>query len=275
VATREIVPFLVALLSRGVAYADTLGLSAPSADAPAPPLAALPAFVPYALALAALAILSTAARRRPREHRADGVTTVRVRPPSQRGEAGMVLRIGLAIALGALAVAVASARASRPLVAPVAVAGKLAPFQIAYRDVAPSLQESYRTVRVGLVAAERRRAASGRWPDVAALAAEGVAPFAPSPSAANERVWTLHSDDAGTTYVGVPVPPSDAPALLIAIVDPARGDAPGDAHRLPDGTTVRVSLWFRPGGVALAAPSGVVTKPETERWMQIVDAPGN
>ena len=31
-----------------------------------------------------------------------------------------------------------------------------------------------------------------------------------------------------------------------------------------------VSIWFRPGGVALAPPTGIVGKPESERWVQIV-----
>ena len=66
----------------------------------------------------------------------------------------------------------------------------LLPYQKLIRDASPSEQRVFRELQEGLLEAERMRAQTGRWPDVAALEAEGIPPFA-SRSDAEGR---LHMD---------------------------------------------------------------------------------
>ena len=109
----------------------------------------------------------------------------------------------------------------------------------------------FRELQEGLLEAERMRAETGRWPDVAALEAEGIPPFAPDPTRKIDYKWTSVRQDWATNYLGVPSDPSQ-PAWVLVILEPEPGapadPAPNDEthHRLPDGTTLHVSIWNMP-----------------------------
>jgi hypothetical protein len=272
---------LLSLTGAVVAGADTLGLGLDpaSGNEPAPGfLGALPLPLAYGAAIAAFLTFATLVF--PRARRAEsrnGIMTVEVLPPSASRELGRAFRAALAIMLTVFALATVRAV---PLPAggdpmPGVSAGTLAPFQVAVADVSPSLQAVYREVQNGLAETARMRTTIGRWPEVSTLVAEGVPPFATPPAVRAVYAWSLYADGAGVSYLGVPARGSTAPPILLAISDPAtQPDALGETHRLGDGSTIRISVWFRPAGVAAAPPTGVVVRPEQERWMQIVPPAG-
>ncbi len=273
--------FLLSATGAVVARADSLGLGLTPASGTEPTAGLVgvpPPSLAYGAAIAALLTFATLAF--PRTRRAvsrNGVLTVEVLPPSASRELGRAFRAALAIMLTAFALAtvrtVSSTTSADP--APGVSVGTLAPFQVAVADVSPSLQAMYRDVQSGLAETERRQTTVGRWPEVSTLAAAGVPPFATSPATPAVYAWSLYADGAGVSYLGVPAPGSTAPPILLAIIDPAtQPDARGETHRLGDGSTVRIAVWFRPAGVAAAMPTGVVVRPERERWMQIVAAAG-
>ena len=65
-------------------------------------------------------------------------------------------------------------------------------------------QRIYRELQEGLLEAERIRAETGGWPDVAALEAEGIPPFAADPTQKIDYKWTSVRQDWATNYLGVP-----------------------------------------------------------------------
>jgi hypothetical protein len=151
----------------------------------------------------------------------------------------------------------------------------LLPYQKLVSDVSPAEQRTFRELQEGLLEAERIRATSGRWPDIAALAAEGIPPFAPDPTRKDPAYkWTSVRQDWTTNYLGVPSDPS-AVAWVLVILEPAPGEPPDPApndethHRLPDGTTLHVTIWNAPeqqrrtGFAALRLP-------QNERWTQLM-----
>lgn len=152
----------------------------------------------------------------------------------------------------------------------------LAPFQALFRDATPAVQRLFREMQEGLTEAERMRSASGQWPGVAALAAQGIPPFADSGYA-----WDLSREGRYLAYVGAPSRAvsarSDGPAGLALIQEPEPGyqettppNAPPDEthHRLADGTLLHVTLWFRADG---AVPEGsALTEPFTKGWTQVL-----
>jgi hypothetical protein len=268
-----IIVLLLSSAEAAIVRADSLGLT-PAADvANRSGLLSLPAPIAWGIGITALLMLVTLPWPRPaRAAKQNGVTTVEVRPPSASGELGTALRAAIAIVLAACALA------ARPLPPRASVsssgsvgAGALAPFQVALPDIAPSLQAMYRDLQRGVLEAEQASTAAGQWPEIATLVAQGTPPFAPSPAHRVAYVWTLRADGAGVSYLGVAPAGSDAPSLLLSILDPStHPDAPGATHRLSHGPSMRVSVWFRPAGIAAPPPTGVVTRPAAERWMQIV-----
>ena len=196
--------------------------------------------------------------------------TVEILPPSHSGEARVVLRAALAIVLGALLLG-AWRRGAEP-----DVGAGLLPYQVAFRDLAPEIQRADRELLEGVVEAENARAETGAWPAPETLAAEGVPPFAPDPLRATEVHWTRLEDGPSVSYRGVPVE-EDGLELLVLIQepDPRVGErfdpnAPPDEthHRLPDGSLLHVTLWYRPR--ALGGPTELLLRPFTEGFLQIL-----
>jgi hypothetical protein len=172
-----------------------------------------------------------------------------IRPPSVRAETLNVLKVAVAIVL------VAAADVFRPSIGASDVARELPigllPYQQLIRDAPAGDQRLFRELREGLLEAERIRAETGHWPDVTTLTAEAIPPFAPDPTRKLEYTWTSVRQDWATNYLGVPADPSQR-AWLLVILEPEPGapadPAPNDEthHRLPDGTTLHVSIWSMP-----------------------------
>jgi len=204
--------------------------------------------------------------------------TVDVLPPSASGEGRLVFQAMGAIVFGALVVVGLHGGAPDGGLRP----GDLAPFQIAFRDAEPAIQRLFREMQEGLLEAERARSTSGQWPEVPALAAQGIPPFADP-----DYAWRLARDGRYLAYVGAPTkraPGARAgdPAGLALIQEPEPGyaeplppGAPPDEthHRLADGTLLHVTLWFRADGVV---PEGSpLVQPFTRGWTQVLmGAPG-
>jgi len=146
------------------------------------------------------------------------------------------------------------------------------PWQRSIVELSEGQQRSYRAVREGLFEAENRRAATGRWPEPAELAAQGVEPFASSQLLAPSR-WTLMAEGLSINYLGVTAELD----WLVLILEPdprVRSPPPPDDeehHRLPDGSALHVTVWTRPSG-GLARPEQVVSCPATRGWTQRVGA---
>ena len=177
--------------------------------------------------------------------------TLEIHPPSLRAETLNVLKAAAAIVL------IVAAYIFRPsLGAPSTIANResqigLLPYQSLIRDAPPADQRVFRELQEGLLEAERIRAQTGHWPDVATLAAEGIPPFAADPTQKIEYKWTSVRQDWVTNYLGVPSDPS-RPAWVLVILEPEPGAPPDPApndethHRLTDGTTLHVSIWNMP-----------------------------
>jgi hypothetical protein len=184
------------------------------------------------------------------EGRGQTLRTVRIRPPSIRAETLNVVRAAAAIVVIVAAYIFRPTFGAPDIAAP---AAGLLPYQKLIRDASPGEQRVFRELREGLLEAERIRAETGRWPDVAALEAEGIPPFARDPTQKIAYKWTSVRQDWATNYLGVPSDPSQ-PAWVLVILEPEPGapadPAPNDEthHRLPDGTTLHVSIWNMPEG---------------------------
>ena len=179
------------------------------------------------------------------ESRGQTLRTVDVRPPSVRTETLGVVKAAAAI------VVIVAAYIFRPSFGapdPAVPAAGLLPFQKLIRDAPHTEQRVYRELQEGLLEAERIRAQTGHWPDVATLSAEGIPPFAADPTQAVPYTWSSVRQDWATNYLGVPSDGSK-PAWVLVILEPEPGapadPAPNDEthHRLPDGTTLHVSIW--------------------------------
>ncbi len=177
--------------------------------------------------------------------------TLEIHPPSLRAETLNVLKAAVAIVL------IVAAYIFRPSFGtPSTIANRelqigLLPYQRLIRDAPPADQRVFRELQEGLLEAERIRAQTGRWPDVATLEAEGIPPFAADPTQKIEYKWTSVRQDWVTNYLGVPSDPS-RPAWVLVILEPEPGAPPDPApndethHRLIDGTTLHVSIWNMP-----------------------------
>jgi hypothetical protein len=185
------------------------------------------------------------------ERTRSGAGPVEIHPPSVRAETLNVLKASAAI------VVIVAAYVFRPsfgdqssirnLQSPIG----LLPYQRLIAEASPDEQRTFRELREGLLEAERIRSQTGHWPDVTTLAAEGIPPFAPDPTRKPDYGWTSVRQDWATNYLGVPSDPSQ-PAWMLVILEPEPGapvdPAPNDEthHRLPDGTTLHVSIWNLP-----------------------------
>ena len=175
--------------------------------------------------------------------------TVVISPPSVHAETINVLKVAAAI------VVVAAAYVFRPAIGAPDVRREvpigLLPYQRLIREAPAEEQRVFRELREGLLEAERIRAQTGHWPDVTTLAADAIPPFAPDPTRSAEYKWTSVRQDWAINYLGIPSE-SSQPAWLLVILEPEPGapadPAPDDEthHRLPDGTTLHVSIWSMP-----------------------------
>ena len=194
---------------------------------------------------------------------------VEVRPPSSRVELGNVVRFSMVIVIGAwmfLATDSASFRDAG------GATRHLLPFQMLIQDRPAVDQRMFRELQEGLLEAESRRASSGTWPAVAALAADGIPPFALDPTAKGGPYdWHLTVNGAFVNYLGLPQR-SGTPAWLVLVQEPERGAPPDPAredeehHRLLGGDMLHVSTWVR--GDA-RVPAGTIRAPQAEGWTQL------
>ena len=174
--------------------------------------------------------------------------THNIRPPSVRAETLNVIKAAAAIVFVVAAYIFRPTFAAPDVDAP---AVGLLPYQKLIRDAPSNDQRVFRELQEGLLEAERIRAQTGHWPDVKTLEAEGIPPFAPDPTRKTDYNWTSVRQDWATNYLGVPADPSQ-PAWVLVILEPEPGapadPAPNDEthHRLPDGTTLHVSIWNMP-----------------------------
>ena len=178
--------------------------------------------------------------------------TVRILPPSVRTETINVIKVAAAIVVVVAAyIFRPSFGAQSPDLQSRQSQMGLLPYQKLIRDAPPEEQRVFRELQEGLLEAERIRAQTGHWPDVTALEAEGIPPFALDPTQKIAYKWTSVRQDWATNYLGVPSDPSQ-PAWVLVILEPEPGapadPAPNDEthHRLPDGTTLHVSIWNMP-----------------------------
>ena len=178
--------------------------------------------------------------------------TRNIEPPSVRAETLNVLKAGAAIfvMVAAYVFRPTFGAPTRDFELRQAQMGLL-PYQKLIRDASSNEQRMFREVQEGLLEVERIRAQTGHWPDVKTLEAEGIPPFAPDPTQKIQYTWTSVRQDWATNYLGVPSDPSH-PAWVLVILEPEPGapadPAPNDEthHRLPDGTTLHVSIWSMP-----------------------------
>jgi len=192
------------------------------------------------------------------------VEVVELRGPSDRGEGTWVLRASAAVAmLSLLCIARVGPQAR--------AAPQLAPYQVRYVDLAPAERRIAAELREGLAEAERVRIQTGAWPSAAALAADGVPPFAADPLAPGLR-WSMRREGLTVNYLGEST--GDGPAYLIVVQEPmpGAGDPPGTPpdeihHVLPDGTVLHVYSCVRDRAPADAVVTGA---PWLTGWKQIV-----
>ena len=124
----------------------------------------------------------------------------------------------------------------------------------------------------GLLEAEARRSADGRWPDASALARDGIPPFAIDPTdKAGPYDWRLIVNGAIVNYLGLPRS-ATAPPWLLLIQEPEPGAPPDPAredeehHRLLNGDMLHVSTWVRADA---RISQGTIRAPQAEGWTQL------
>ena len=203
------------------------------------------------------------------EVRAQPVRTVEIRPPSLRAETTNVVKAAAVIVV-IIAAYLFRPTVAGPNVATGAPAVGLLPYQKLVRDAPPAEQRLFRELQEGLLEAERIRSVTGQWPDVKTLADEGIPPFAQDPTQKIPYTWTSVRQDWAINYLGTP---SDqrAPAWVLVILEPEPGapadPAPNDEthHRLPDGTTLHVSIWNIPDA-ARRSGFAALRLPQNEGW---------
>ncbi len=206
------------------------------------------------------------------EGRGQAVRTVDIRPPSVRAETVNVLKASAVIVV--LVVAYLFRPDPSPNLQSRQPSMGLLPYQTLVRDAPAGEQRIFRELQEGLLEAERIRAGTGQWPDVKTLADEGIPPFTPDPTQKTEYTWTSVRQDWATNYLGIPAD-SAAPAWVLVILEPEPGapadPAPNDEthHRLPDGTTLHVSIWNVPEAKRRSG-FAALRLPQNEGWTNLL-----
>ena len=207
------------------------------------------------------------------------IRTTEILPPSVRAETLNVAKAAAAVIVVVAAYLLRPSFGGEP-VADSRRSSTLLPYQKLVADSPPVEQRTFRDLQEGLLEAERIRATTGRWPDIAALEAEGIPPFASDPTRKGPTYkWTSVRQDWTTNYVGVPSDPS-SPAWTLVILEPAPGEpldpAPNDEthHRLPDGTTLHVTIWTIPEH-SRRSGFAALRLPQNEGWTQLMVGGGS
>jgi len=195
--------------------------------------------------------------------------TVEILPPSIRGETMIVGQLAIVVVA---VVGFYLANTAWSTTSSQARSGDLMPYQALMRDRPSSDQRMFRELQEGLLEAQRIRSLSGGWPAPAALALQGIPPFAPDPTRAENYVWTVTQHSTFVDYRGTPSV-TGVPAWLLLIQEPDKGAPPDPAaedeehHRLADGTMLHVSIWTHPNGTDL--PARFISLPQVEGWTQL------
>jgi len=196
------------------------------------------------------------------------VKTTSVIVLSAQAELLLVMRAAMAVvAVVWMYVAVTAGPASRTT-----GARNLLPFQQLMADRTSDDQRMFRELQEGLIEAESLRGESGAWPPPAALAEQGVPPFAADPTRRIRYDWTLSTNGIFANYLGVPHDAS-APAWLLLVQEPVPGVPPDqnfedeEHHRLSDGSMLHVSTWVHAEGEKV--PQHIVRMPQAEGWTQL------
>jgi Family of unknown function (DUF6162) len=197
------------------------------------------------------------------------VRCVEVQPPSSRIELGNVVRFSMVIVAAAWMFLAANSATLRDAGGS---ARHLLPFQVLIQDRPAVEQRMFRELQEGLLEAESRRGSTGTWPAAAALAAEGIPPFAIDPTAKGGSYdWRLTRNGGFVNYLGVPKQPG-APEWLVLVQEPEPGAPPDPAredeehHRLLSGEMLHVSTWVR---ADVRATEGTIRAPQAEGWTQL------
>jgi len=204
------------------------------------------------------------------------IRTVEIRPPSLRDETTIVVRLAVVIAALVgfyLASTVWDTSSGIPR------ATNLLPYQVLMRDRPAAEQRMFRELQEGLLEAERLNSSTGNWPEPAALAADGIPPFASDPTAKGAaHIWTVLKRGTYINYRGTPAT-AGAPAWLLLIQEPTP-DAPPDPspedeehHRLSSTVMLHVSVWVHAGGATPGSSLALVRTPQAEGWTQLRAGP--
>ena len=198
---------------------------------------------------------------------AAGPRRVAVELLSTHQELVQIVRLAVAIVLGVwlyLATALGNAPTTR---------NNLLPYQTVIQNRPAADQRMFRELQEALLEAERLRSTEGAWPDVAALAEQGIPPFATDPTVKGAVFrWQLLRSGPLVNYLGIPDRPG-VPGWLLVAQEPEPGVPPDQTfedeehNKLLDGTMLHVSTWSYADG--LHASGKIVRVPQAEGWTQI------
>jgi hypothetical protein len=183
-----------------------------------------------------------------------------VRPPSAAREAAGV---------GAALAAVLIAGALRILTLDRSGASSATP---ATTVLAGADQTLFQALLVSVDAIADLKRKTGTWPEVPALAADEIPPFAPAllPAEARGLDWKRRADGASADYTGLD-PKGRRTAFLLRVSEKSSGGLdqgiPTRAARA--GRRVAAEVWILKGGTALPGPT-----PSTDGWYQLVALDG-
>jgi hypothetical protein len=193
---------------------------------------------------------------------------VQIETRSARTELLLVVRVGMAIAIGVWLYLASSAATSGGAPG----ARNLLPFQKLIADRPSTEQRVFRELQEGLIEAEAARSSNGSWPTVATLADSGIPPFASDPTQHAAYAWALLHGGTLVNYLGIPQS-RDAPAWLLLAQEPEPGAPPDPAaedeehHRLVNGSMLHVSIWVHANGRQVGPR--LVRLPQAEGWTQL------
>ena len=147
----------------------------------------------------------------------------------------------------------------------------LLPFQTLIRTVRRSSSGCFASCRKGC-SKPRRARRRGAWPPVAALAADGIPPFAPDPTAKGGPLRLAPADERHVRQLSRHARSGRTrPAWLVLVQEPEPGVPPDPAfedeehHRLLDGTMLHVSTWVRSDAARRRAGSSACRRPKGGR----------